>query len=47
MPAYSWYGMTGGSTLPLRSVPTRIARAISSSVHPPIPCSGSGVMLLE
>ena len=39
------HGMIGNSASPLRLTPSRIARTISPSVHPPMPDSTSGVML--
>ena len=44
---YSPNGIGGPSVLPSRPRPSRIARITSSSVHRPIPVSGSGVMFGE
>ena len=38
-------GMTGASRRPSLAMPSRTARPISSSLHPPMPVSTSGVML--
>src|SRR5512145_3352527 len=42
---YWGYGITGKSVRPSWPMPSRIARASSSSVHVPAPVSSSGVIL--
>src|SRR5262245_28891505 len=47
IPLNTVYGCTGISRSPLGRRPRRIAMMICSSVHPPMPVSLSGVMLVE
>ena len=47
IPLKTGYGCTGSSLSPFGRRPRRVAVMICSSVHPPIPVSRSGVMLLE